>query len=132
MLRLVLPIPVAVLIVAGLGYGLCRVAGRAGHGREMVAAAIICIVSGELAAVPTLLARQSDPATASQAGLVGTAGHMFIALVLAGIAWMLKLAGERQPFLLWLLALYWVSLVALVCVVVRVVRRAPVPNKSAV
>jgi len=130
MQRLLLPIPLAVLIAAGLGYGLLRIAGRAAHGREMIAAAVICLVAAELASVPAILARRSDPATASQAGLAGTVGHMFVALVLAGIAWMLKMAGERQPFLLWLLALYWASLVALVAVVVQVVRGAPVKPRG--
>jgi len=128
--RTLLLIPVCVLIVAGAGYGLCRVAGRLGHGHEALVAAVICVVAAELAALPALLSRHSDPTTVSQAGLVGTLGHMFVAMLLAAVVWMLKLAGERQAFLLWLLILYWVSLVALVGFVVQVIRRAAEARKG--
>jgi hypothetical protein len=85
---------------------------------------VICLVSGMLAALPALMARRSDVLAASQAGLAGTLGHLFLTLVLAALAWMTKLSGDRQPFLLWLLCLYWISLLALICVVIRVIRQA--------
>jgi hypothetical protein len=130
MTKVLVPIPIAVLAVTGIGYGLCRAAGRLGHGREALVAALICIVAGEVAATPILLAQDSDVSRSSQAGLLGTLGHLFLTVVLAAVVWMLQLAGERQPFLFWLLALYWVSLVTLVAIVVRVIRQTSTPGKT--
>jgi len=129
MIGRLLVIPACVMLAAGAGYGVCRLAGREVYLEAALAAAIICSVSGVLMLLPALLMKQTDPAAASQAGLLGTLGHLLLTLLLAGAVWVLKLVQHRQPFLLWLLLLYWVSLVALVCMEVQVVRQARPPAK---
>jgi hypothetical protein len=124
-----LAILVSVMAAAGAGYGACRLAGRDAFAQAALAAAIICSLSAMLAALPALLSRQADVAAASQAGLIGTLGHLLLTLLLAAAAWALKLVHQRQPFLLWLIVLYWVSLVALVCVVLQVIRHAQPVSK---
>ena len=124
MTKTLIGITAAVVMAAVIGYAICRFAGLDKQGRPALVAAIICSASAALASLPALLSRKADMATASQAGLAGTLGHLLLTLILAAAAWMLKVVHQRQTFLLWLVALYWVSLVVLVCVVVRLIRRA--------
>ena len=122
-MRLLLLIPVVFLLVAGACFGAAAVMGWKTHGRELIAAAVICSVSGDLALLPIVLLRKSDAATVSQAGLAGTVVHMFLTLILASIVWMQKLA-DRSPFMFALLAFFWVTLIVVVLVMAKLVRGA--------
>jgi hypothetical protein len=105
--------------------------GRSFHQRELLAAMVICILSGEIALLPSVVLRKADPATVSQAGLAGTVIHMFLTLLMAAVVWMEKLIADRGPFLFMLLAFFWISLIVLVLAMARLVRGAvPLPTRS--
>ena len=120
-------IPIVVLLVAGGCWGVFVMIGVKPHPRELLAAAIICAVAGEMALLPATLLRKADATTVSQAGLAGTVIHMFLTLMLAAMAWMGKLIVDRGPFLFLLLAFYWISLIVLVLAMARLVRGAAKP-----
>jgi hypothetical protein len=122
-LKSLLPIPIVLLLVAGGCYGASAAMGWKAHGRELLAAAIICLVSGELAMLPVTLMRKSDAVTVSQAGLAGTVIHMLLTLLMAAVMWMQRFV-DRGPFLFLLLAFFWISLIAIVLATARLVRAA--------
>lgn len=123
-MRTLLLIPVVLLLIAGGCWGVAMAAGWQPHGRELIAAALICVLSGEMALAPAVIFRKSDPATVSQAGLAGTVVHMFLTLLLAAVVWMGKMVANKQMFLFMLLAFFWVSLIVLVLAMTRLVRSA--------
>ncbi len=111
---------------AAAGYGLCSMAGWAVHERELITAAVICALAGGLAIIPAVLSRRKEhPMNAlAQAALIGTVLHMFLIILLAAAVTVARLAGDRQPFLFWLLTFYWASLLAVVLVLVSLLRQA--------
>ena len=115
----------ALLLVAGGCWGVFAAMGARAHPRELIAAALICTIAGELALLPAVLLRKSDAATISQAGLAGTVIQMFLTLLFAAAAWMGQLIVERKPFLFMLLAFYWTALIVLVLAMARLIRAAP-------
>jgi len=125
-LKTLLLIPIVLLVIVGGCVGTAGIAGWQPYVRELIAAALICTISGELALMPAALLRKSDPATVSQAGLAGTVIHMFLSLLLAAVVWIGKLVVNKQMFLFMLLGFFWVSLIVLVLAMTRLVRSAAV------
>ncbi len=125
-MKTLLFIPMVLLVIVGGCWGVSTAMGLQPHVRELIAAAVICVISGDLALLPAVLFRKSEPATVSQAGLAGTVVHMFLTLLLAAVVWMGKLVAYRQMFLFLLLAFYWISLIVLVLAMTRLVRSAAV------
>ena len=126
-MKTLLLIPTVLLLIAAGCWGVAAVGGWKLQPRELIATVAICIVSGEMALMPTVLLRKSDAATVSQAGLAGTVIHMFLTLLLAAVAWMGHLIHNRQQFLFLLLAFFWVSLIVLVLAMTWLVRGVPQP-----
>jgi hypothetical protein len=93
--------------------------------RELLAAAIACLIAGEAAIVPLLLARGGTQVSMAQAALVGTTLHLFVSITLAGVAVFARV-GLSHAFLYWLLALYWVTLIGLVITFIKALRSAPI------
>lgn len=125
-MKTLLLIPIVLLVIVGGCIGVAMAAGWQPYVRELIAAALICTISGELALLPAALLGKSDPATVSQAGLAGTVIHMFLSLLLAAVVWIGKLVVNKQMFLFMLLGFFWVSLVVLVLAMTRLVRSADV------
>jgi hypothetical protein len=123
-LKNLLLIPIVMLLVAAGCWGVMAAMGLKIHPRDLIVAAVICTIAGEMALAPATLLRSGDAATVSQAGLAGTVIHMFLSLLLAAMAWMGKLVIDRGPFLFLLLAFYWISLIVLVLATARLVRGA--------
>jgi hypothetical protein len=123
-----LVIPVVLVLLTAATAGVLRAATGHVPLRELLAAAGIIILSSETAVVPTILTRGAGQIAVSQAALVGTIVHLFFSISLAAVLYMMRLVGDRQTFLFLLLAFYWISLVMLVVVLVRAVRRAPTPQ----
>ena len=127
MLNLIL-VPLTLLLLAAGGLALCMTVGWNPHWQELIAALVVSLAASMLAITPSLLLRNSDSATLSQSGLVGTVLHMFLTIIFAALVWMAGIAERHGAFLYWLLAFYWASLTAVVTVSVRLIRRAePAP-----
>ena len=130
-MKFLLLIPLVLLLVAGGCYGSAKVMGGNGHGRELIAAAVICAIAGDLAMLPIVLLRKSkDAAVVAQAGLGGTVIHMLLTLILAAAMWSQMEVAGRKSFLFLLLAFFWVSLIVLVLAMVRLVRGAAAVEKN--
>jgi hypothetical protein len=124
-MRSLILIPLALLAVVGGGAVVCAAAGWTLHGREMTVAAISSALVCVLALGPTFLARHAGQAAVAQAGLVGTLVHLMGHAAVAAFAIMVKPAALGPSFIWWLMPFYWVTLVALVSVLVRQLRQAP-------
>jgi hypothetical protein len=101
-----------------------RAFGRAVDVKTFVTAAVIATLSAEAALVPVLLARGAGTASVSQAALVGTMLHLFLTFALGATAYLMNFAGRRDLFVFLLLGFYWVSLIFIVIVMVKSIRRS--------
>lgn len=114
--------PMAIALTAGLGWGLCRAAGWQAHPREMAAAAVAALIASSAGLAPAVMFRRSSQATIMQAALGGTVLHMIATLALGGVCYATKLAGGLVPLAVWVSAFYWVTLLAIVVVLVGMIR----------
>ena len=129
MIRLLVVNPVLVVLAAAAGVAACRAGHVSPHFGEMMLASGICLAAAELAVLPALLhAHDSDAGTLTRSALAGTVVHLGVVLILA-VGVMMAL---RPPlaFVLWLLALYWVTLIGL-CSGFALALRAPARAKKA-
>ena len=103
--------------------------GRATHAPALINAAGTCLIATALAALPLFMTRHSRQYAVAQAGLVATMLHLFVTI---GTAMAMLLFGRlSQPFLYWLIPLYFATLIPIVFAAVRAVRQAPPePNPS--
>jgi uncharacterized membrane protein len=124
-MRSLLPVPLVVLLAAGGGLGVCALAGWNPHIRELLLAAGAVTLASLAAFVPLVLVRGASQLAVSQAALVGTMIHLFVAISFAAVA-VLGHFGLDNAFLSWLLALYWVTLIVLVSRFVEAVKAASV------
>ena len=117
-------VPVVVALAGAIAFATIRATGHDPHIREMIAAAVACLLAGELAATPMLSARQASQAAVAQAALIGTVVHLFVCVVIAGVV-ILGHLPLGQSFVYWLLGLYWATLIALVVAFAKAVQSAP-------
>ena len=117
-------VPVVMALSAAAGALVLRGLGRPVDVRNLVAAAVIAMSAAEAALMPLLLTRHAGPAAVSQAGLVGTVVHLFLSIALGAAAYVMKLTGRRDAFLFYLLCFYWVSLIYIVTVMAKEIRRS--------
>lgn len=131
-MRAFVVIPIAVLLTAGCGWGLCRLMGWDPQLRWMLTAAGASLVAGLLAAVPLILVQRGAPdgrpsvTAVSQAGLFGTLIHLMVLVIASGIVFF-----RMQPttaFTYWLLVFYWPTLIALVATFTAAVRQVSNPS----
>jgi hypothetical protein len=108
-------------VVAGL---VCRFVGPASHLPQMLVAAVLSLVAAEAAVLPVLLGR-GLPALNAQAGLVATVLHLFICIVGGFVAALIIGPVNRAALLLWMLPFYWITLSALIVIIIRAIRAAP-------
>jgi hypothetical protein len=109
-------------VVAGL---VCRFVGPASHLPQMLVAAVLSLVAAEAAVLPVLLGRGLPPALNAQAGLVATVLHLFICIVGGFVAALIIGPVNRAALLLWMLPFYWITLSALIVIIIRAIRAAP-------
>jgi hypothetical protein len=122
-MRVLLAAPVLVIVVAAGGLLACTVGGVNPHVRDMLIAAAVVTVACVASALPLWLSSGSDQAGAAQAGLVATMAHLFVSVAIAAVVFLTLRAG--LPFTLWMLAMYWATLIVVVVAAIRVVRAAP-------
>jgi hypothetical protein len=114
-------------IVAAL---VCRWLGATAHLREMIIAAAIALIAAEAALLPVTLGKGLPQALNAQAGLVATMLHLFICIVGGFVAALFSGPANRSALLLWMLPFYWITLSALIVIVVRAIRAAA-PSSAA-
>ncbi len=116
-------VPIALLIVAGLGWSTCKVIGVVPGNRELVLAVAICIFASGLATVPLVLVRGYSQYATAQAALVGSILHLMTA---AGAGGLVMVQMKPAPsFVYWIGAMYLTSLTVLVVCYVESVNSAP-------
>jgi len=81
---------------------------------EALTAGTISAGAGILGLVPIFVGRQKDLVGAIQLALVGTVLHLAGAIGFAGAAIAMHIVAARLPFVGWLFAGYWVSLITLI------------------
>ena len=114
-MRALLYIPLAVIVVCGVGFACCAAVGWQPHPREMLTAAATCLAAGLLAVTPLVVIRRTGAANAgnvAQAGLIGTVIHLFVCIGVAAVVLLTKMP-LGPAFTYWLAALYWMTLAAL-------------------
>jgi len=122
-MRVLLAAPVLVIVVAAGGLLACTAGGVDPHMRDMLFAVAAVMLGCVASALPFWLSRGSDQAGAAQAGLVATIAHLFVSVAVAAVVFLALRAG--LPFTLWMLALYWATLIVVVVAAIRTVRAAP-------
>lgn len=109
---LLLAAPVSVLVTMAIGWVLLKSMGVRVYASEMLAASIINIIGGTLAALPLFFWMKRGAIAIAQAGLLGIAircGAILGGLVLAfGPGWGLA----KMPVAYWTLAFYFPLLIA--------------------
>src|SRR3982751_473376 len=108
-MRTLLLIPIVIVAVAAAGFAACAGLSSQPHPREMMVAAVTALCAVALAAVPLILTRGGSQLVVVQAALVGTIIHLFASLVAAVVIVLGRLA-PAQPFVCWLLVMYWSTL----------------------
>ena len=81
---------------------------------DPITAGAIAIAAGTIGLLPILAGGRKDPVGAFQLAFAGTVLHLLTAVALAAIAVAIHLVAIQIPFMCWLMAAYWVSLIALV------------------
>jgi hypothetical protein len=129
-MRRLLLIPASIVLTAACGLGLCVALHKNAHVIEMSIAACVAILASAAAATPLWIARHATQLGMSQAALVATMVHLFVAIALAAIA-ILGHFPLHGAFLIWLSAFYWMTLIALVMAIVRMIKlAAPAAQKA--
>jgi hypothetical protein len=77
-------------------------------------AGAIGVAAGTIGLLPILAGGRKDPVGAFQLAFAGTVLHLITSVALAAAAVGIHLVAVQIPFMSWLLAAYWVSLITLV------------------
>jgi len=120
-----------VLLVAAAAVGLtgCKIMGRDPHAKVMLAAGAMALAAAVLAAAPAVFQqRRLHTAGMFQAAFIGTVAHLGM-LLIGGIV-LLLLKQVTTPFILWLLAGYWMTLIGLCVIFAKLIHAAPRPAKT--
>src|SRR5262245_40447007 len=129
-MRTMIAIPVVIAAAAAAGLAICAALSWNPHIREMIFAALVCLIASELAVIPLLLTRGASQPAVAQAGLVATIIHLFFCTALGGSLIMMKSLHLGPALVYWLLALYWLTLITLVVGCVRAVKTAATGTAS--
>ena len=119
--------PVVVALAAAMNIVVCRLVGADPHLRPMLAAAGICLLAAELGILPAALGSRA-PVDLMRATLAGSAIHLLVAVAMGALVILVLRPGT--PFIFWLLAMYWITLITLCVVFVRFMRAPATEVKS--
>jgi hypothetical protein len=128
-MKTLIVIPIVVAAALAAAGGLCRLAGVPLHGRDLFLAAAVAVVAAEAGMIPAILLRRNDPSIRAQAALGGTVMHMLLTILMASAVMVAKVVEPSAPFVLWLTAAYWLSLVLLVRGLIRLAAPNPLNAK---
>jgi hypothetical protein len=90
----------------------------------MLLAAVVAGACAGLAAAMVLLASGTTQSTRASVGLAASVAHLIGCLMLAGGVMLARLATP-VPMLLWMLPMYWATLIGLVVLILDSIRSAP-------
>ena len=125
-------IPVIVVLSAMLGYAALRGFGWRTWMHEMFAAGVPCLVAGMLAIVPALLHRPSGQAAVVQGAFHGMIIHLGLTVALGLVVYLA--AGPNaiavQPFALWAMWFFSVTLASVSGLLIRLIRTTPIEAAS--
>jgi hypothetical protein len=128
-MRALLFAPLAVAVVAAGGVALMSGTGRDPHLPAMINAAGTCLIATVMGAIPLVLARRASQYALTQAGLVATMLHLFVAV---GAAAIMMLGGRlSNAYTFWLIPFYFATLIPLAIAAVRAVKHAPPATDAA-
>jgi len=115
---LINPAVLAVATVLALVVG--RVSGLNPNPVSILAAAGIALVASELAVIPIVFNKSKDPGDTFLKALVGTVLHLGLSVVMGAIG----IFGFKlgSVFVYWLLGAYWITLIGLCTVFIRLLR----------
>src|SRR5437016_2273116 len=122
-------IPLALLLVAAAGVGICKALHFPIPTSTILLAGGICLISDEIALIPLILARKGNQLAVSQAGLFGTIIQLLVSITAAG-AVLMRFPNVSGTFVYWLFAFYFVSLIVLVVTFVIAVNKAPMGTQA--
>jgi hypothetical protein len=128
-MRALLLIPASLAVTVAGGVALCAGMGWNPHPTELATGCAVMLAACVAGALPVLLARHATQLGMSQAALVGTMAHLFVAAALVGGV----IVGKfplHPAFIYWSMALYWSSLIALVAVLIRAIKAAPIATAT--
>jgi len=121
-------IPASIVLTAAGGMAICAALHKDARVIEMSIAAMVALLASIAAVTPLWIARHATQLGMSQAALVATMVHLFVAIALAAIA-VLGHFPLHTAFLVWLCAFYWMTLIALAMTAVRMIKSAaPAPR----
>ena len=124
-MRAAVIIPVLIAVSVAGGYAIAVAMSVTPPLREMIAAAMVCLIASELAFVPLILTRGGTQASIVQAALVGTIIHLLGCCGLGGALIVTKPFGIGPAFTFWLLGLYCLTLIVVVIALIGAIRSAP-------
>src|SRR5438045_1797349 len=104
-MRALILVPILLIVAVAAGFLVCGALSVDPHAKELLSAALTCLLAGELAAIPLILTRGATQASVTQAALIGTVLHLFVSISIAGVV-ILGKVGLGPTFLYWLLGLY--------------------------
>ena len=128
-MKTLLLIPLAVSIAMAAAAGLCRWAGLPPHMPDLLAAAVVAVITAELAVLPAFVLRKSEPVKLAQAALGGTVLHLLLTIFLAAAVMVARGVDLAKPFVYWLIGAYWLSLALLVWAIIGLVPRGQIKAK---
>ena len=120
-MKSLLVIPLVVAVPLALASGVLLAVGARINLLEPISVTIICSAAGMLGLLPLIRGGGRDLTGVLQRALIGTVLHLFSATALAGAAIALHIVEARLPFVFWLLGGYWISLIALVIQLRRII-----------
>ena len=123
-------LPLLLIVLAGAGIGVCRLAGWDPRYDAMIAAVAVCVIATVLAMVPLVLARNAIQGTVAFAGLASTVVQMMAAVALVALVMKVGVVADLTALTYWLLAFYWVTLAVLVTAAVKLLHKAPVTTTT--
>jgi hypothetical protein len=121
-LRPLLINPLLILGVAIAGTAICRLSGADVHPRDLIAAAGIGLIAAEIAVIAAVIRRGTDTAQTAMNALVALVLQMLLSIALAAAAMFSQQVG--RAFVWWMLIMFWVTLLGVSAVLVRLVRTA--------
>jgi hypothetical protein len=123
MIRGVVLILLSIAVAAACGFGACRGLHLEPHAKEMVLACIVALMASGFGMTLVMLADESSQTAVAQTGLMATAAHLLACLVFAGAVLLTRIASP-VPLLLWMLPVYWATLIVLAVEIVRGIKRS--------
>ena len=121
---LIHPVVLAVAALVALVVG--RASGLNPNPVSILAAAGIVVVATELALLPVVLNKSKKPADVFFKAFIGTVLHLGLSVILGAVGILGFKLGS--VFVYWLLGAYWITLIGLCMVFVRLLRS---PDQSA-